>query len=209
MNLEQVSAAFLVVLVLCTGLATSPAHAAETAPISTLDIDGKVLPVADKFVMFDKDSTPENQKCLQVQRWVDSIATTSADGKPQSFPMVRQATRTIECTPDAKPYEDAWQARARLFSATQPANTTRRKPLESYVMYAQYSTPKKPKCVRVERWLQSVETSSDDKGNLTFTPLTRTISSNVACTASPKPYKDPSQADREMVPVNKPTVHLQ
>ncbi|AXH59656.1 hypothetical protein [Pseudomonas amygdali] len=209
MNLEKVSAAFLVALVLCTGLATSPAHAGEVKPEITLDNGGAELPVSESFVMFDKDSSPEKPTCLRVQRWVDSIATTGDDGKSQSIPMVKQATRSIECTPDAKPYEDAWQARARLLPGSQPANITRSKPIESYVMYAQDSTPKKPKCVRVERWLHSVETSFDDKGNIIFAPLIKTLSADGICTESPKPYKDPSQADMEMVPVNKPAVHLQ
>lgn len=119
MNLEKVSAAFLVALVLCTGLATSPAHAAETAPISTLDIDAEVQPVAESFMMFDKDSTPENPKCLQVQRWITPIVSYDDDGKPHSYPFVRQVSRNTECTLEARPYESSWQAGKRLAPASQ------------------------------------------------------------------------------------------
>ena len=119
MKIEKVSAAFLVALVLCTGLATSPAHAAETTPISTLDVDGDLQPLAENFVMVDKDSTPANPKCLQVQRWITPIVSNDDEGKPHSFPFVRQTSRNTECTPDARPFESSWEAGKRLTQASQ------------------------------------------------------------------------------------------
>lgn len=117
MTIEKTSLGFIVAMMLGTALATPSAHA---APQVTFDKDGVEQSTVEDFVMFAKDSTPQLPKCIYVQRWVTSIGTYADDqGNINNVPMVKQAERNTVCTADAKPYEDAWQARQRMFPAKQ------------------------------------------------------------------------------------------
>jgi len=117
MTIEKISAGFIVAMMLGTALATPPAHAAS--PV-VFEKDGVTQSTVEDFVMFAKDSTPEQPKCLHVQRWVSSIGTYADDqGNISSIPMIKQADQNTSCTADAKPYEDVWQARQRMFPVKQ------------------------------------------------------------------------------------------
>lgn len=120
MNIEKVSLGFVVALMLGTALATPPVDAAQPEPIVTHDSGAGPEADGETFIMFDRDSTPEAPKCLQVQRWVVSIQTPADEhGNTQGFPLVRQVSRNSECTPDARPYENSWKATARQVKSHQ------------------------------------------------------------------------------------------
>jgi hypothetical protein len=118
MTIERISVRFIVAMMLCTALAVPPAHAAPTV---TFDKDGVGHSTVEDFVMFDKDSTPQQRKCLLVQRWVDSIeSSVDHQGNKINVPMIRQATRATACTIDARPYEDSGKLYQRMIPVNQP-----------------------------------------------------------------------------------------
>lgn len=88
MTIEKISSGFILALVLGTAWAAPSAS-------------------TERYVMFDKESTAEAPKCLNVERSVYSVDTyVSEEGYTIQVPSIKTSTSPASCTDDAKPYVD-------------------------------------------------------------------------------------------------------
>ncbi|MBD8615514.1 hypothetical protein [Pseudomonas sp. CFBP 13719] len=80
--------------------------------------------------------------------------------------------------------------------------------VETFVMYAKDSRPDALKCLQVQRWVASIDTYADDKGNTQSVPMVKQASRSSVCTLDARPYEDSWQASQRMIPGNKPADQL-